>query len=131
VSTVEQLQRAIPRSGSGAPERAHSQRERILALLRERGATGVLASELYDSPHLFGRSPRNRVSELRQDGHLISGEPRGSDWWYCLVRENESPTPRTSRPRRAEQIPLAEPAPDWKDRPRATGLPLFDLELQR
>jgi hypothetical protein len=112
MSTVEQLQRAIPRCGNGAPARAHSQRERILALLRERGATGVLASELYDAPSLYGRSPRNRISELRQDGHLIEGRPHGaSDWHYTLLRENAEPSPRRSKPRRAEQIPLAESVP--------------------
>jgi hypothetical protein len=42
-----------------------------LDLLRERGATGVLSSELYDNPQLYGRSPRNRVSEMRRDGFEI------------------------------------------------------------
>ena len=106
-STVEQLGQAIPLRGIGAPARSRTHYERILALLRERGPAGVLASELYDAPSLYGRSPRNRISELRQDGHLISGNARGaSDWHYVLIRENESPTPRRSRPGKAEQLSL-------------------------
>jgi hypothetical protein len=75
-----------PRRGTGAPSRTRSHYDAILALLHERGPEGVLASELYDHPHLYGRSPRNRISELRRDGFVISGEARGSsDWHYVLV----------------------------------------------
>lgn len=77
---------AKPKRGAPEPMRTHY--ALILALLRERGPAGVLASELYDAPHLFGRSPRNRISELRRDGHRIDGNPRGSsDWHYVLTRE--------------------------------------------
>jgi hypothetical protein len=113
-STVEQLQQGIPLRGIGAPSRAKTHYARILALLRERGPVGVLGSELYNSPQLYGRSPRNRISELRKDGHLISGESRGSDWFYVLVRENESPTPRRSRPGKAEQLSLPA-TPEMKE----------------
>jgi hypothetical protein len=121
VSTVEQLQRAIPLHGNGAPARTRSHYERILALLRERGSAGVLSSELYDSPELYGRSPRNRISELWRDGHLISGEARGaSDWHYILVRENESPTSRGPQGKAAEQAPLSQ---DWYTRTTGEARP--------
>jgi hypothetical protein len=96
----------------GAPARTKTHRSAILALLRERGARGVLASELYDSPYLYGRSPRNRISELRKEGYPIEGAARGgSDWHYWLQQGNpQDPKPPES----------------WQDRPRATGLPLFD-----
>ena len=71
-----------------APGRTRTHYARILALLRERGPASVLASELYYSPHLYGRSPRDRISELRRDGHRIDRNPRGSsDWHYVLIRE--------------------------------------------
>jgi hypothetical protein len=95
----------------GAPERTKSHRAAILALLRDRGPRGVLASELYDAPEMYGRSPRNRISELRRDGYPIQGAARGaSDWHYWLVQD---------KPR------------EWRDRPRATGLPLFDSVVSR
>ena len=68
------------------PLRTKSHKTRILALLKERGSRGVLASELYDQPMIYGRSPRNRISELRQAGYNILGEARGaSDWRYWFV----------------------------------------------
>jgi hypothetical protein len=118
-AAIEELERSLPRGSSGAPIRARTHYTRILALLRERGAAGVLGSELYDAPHLYGRSPRNRISKLRQDGHLIEGKPRGSDWHYVLIREDESPAPHRPQPRRAEQLPLASPilrpTPDMRE----------------
>ena len=95
------------RRSTNAPPRTRTHYAAILALLRERGPRGVLASELYDKPFVFGRSPRNRISELRRDGFRIEGEARGaSDWHYRLLQD------------KPEQ---------WQDRPRVTGLPLFDL----
>ena len=78
-----------PQRGSGAPSRTHSHYDAILAILRERGPQGVLASELYDHPHLYGRSPRNRISELRRDGYVISGKARdASNWHYVLLPDS-------------------------------------------
>jgi hypothetical protein len=116
--------------------------DRILGLLREWGSAGVLASELYDAPHLYGRSPRNRISECRKDGHLIEGKPRGtSDWHYVLIHVNDSPSERSAPGRPPEQIKLADPS-DWferstgrprpKDPTRETaGLPLFDAAVRQ
>ena len=117
--TLEETAKARPIQATGAPSRTRSHYTRILELLRARGPAGVLSSELYDAPHLYGRSPRNRISEMRADGQLIQTVPVGaSAVRYILTHENPCPIQR----------PPAKPA-EWKDRPRVTGLPLFDLEL--
>jgi len=119
--SLEQVAQARPPRGSGAPSRTRSHYARILVLLRERGSAGVLSSELYDQPHLFGRSPRNRISELRKDGHLIKTIPAGASVVrYVLTHENPFPVER----------PTIKPAVEWNERPRATGLPLFDLAVR-
>ena len=118
--TIAEVAEARPRRGTGAPSRCASHKSVILALLRERGSQGVLGSELYDCPEKFGRSPRNRISELRRDGHLIEGKARGAcDWWYRLIRDN------------AGAKPLADSS-DWYERehgPRPSGKPPCDLPL--
>jgi hypothetical protein len=115
--SLEEMAQARPPRGSGVPSRTRSHYERILALLRERGSVGILSSELYDAPHLYGRSPRNRISEMRKDGHLIKTLSAGpSVVRYVLTHENPSPVER----------PSVKLPPEWKDRPRVTGLPLFD-----
>ena len=118
--------------------RTRSHYAAILVLLRERGPAGVLSSELYDAPHLYGRPPRNRISEMRADGHLIQTVPISSSVVrYILTQENPSPSPRSFPPRKAEQTRLSQ-SDDWYIRqtgkPRATvmaeksttdDLPLF------
>lgn len=95
--SFEELAQARPPRGSGAPSRTKSHYARILALLREHGGSGVLSSELYDRPELYGRSPRNRISEMRKDGYLIKTIPAGtSTVRYVLV--SQSPMPATARP---------------------------------
>src|SRR5215475_11027386 len=118
--TLSELADAKPRRGIGAPARAATHYDAIFRLLRERGHKGVLGSELYARPELYGRSPRNRVSELRRDGHLIEGKPQGSDWFYRLIRDSEGVAPHrdssdcytraTGRPRPST---LAEPSPEF------------------
>src|SRR5258708_1404465 len=108
--SLEQVRQAKPERCKGAPARTRSHYERILALLRERGDAGVNGSELYAAPHLFGRSPRNRISELRKDGHLIEGKPRGgNDWHYRLITADSADwyTRQTGRQR------PQTPAPDF------------------
>jgi hypothetical protein len=96
--TVTEVSQARPRRGAGVPSRCASHKSAILALLRERGEQGILGSELYDAPHLYGRSPRNRISELRHDGHLIEGRPHGSsDWFYQLIRDNTGAKPERKK----------------------------------
>jgi hypothetical protein len=97
--TLGEVARAKPQRGSGAPGRCASHKAAILELLRERGPQGVLGSELYDCPEKFGRSPRNRISELRAEGFLIEGKPHGSaDWFYRLIRDNAGVTPLPAKP---------------------------------
>src|SRR5438477_128012 len=106
--SLEQVAQSRPPRGSGAPSRTRSHYARILALLRERGPAGVLSSELYDAPELYGRSPRNRVSEMRADGHLIQTVPAGTSVVrYVLTHENLSPTPARTigpKPKSWEQV---------------------------
>jgi hypothetical protein len=93
--SLGELAQTRPQRGTGPPKRCASHKSAILALLRERGPQGVLGSELYSRPNLYGRSPRNRVCELRKDGHLIEGKPHGaSDWWYRLIRDSRGDKPQ-------------------------------------
>src|SRR5580692_3815293 len=96
-TSLERIELAKPRRPREAPARTRSHYDAILALLRERGPQGVLGSELYDAPHLYGRSPRNRISEIRadltKDGDFweIAGEAHGgSDWHYVLRSKKPS-----------------------------------------
>jgi hypothetical protein len=77
----------------GPPSRTNSQRQRILERSRDAGARGVLAAEFYDDPLCrYGRSPRNRVSELRAMGHKIVGEWETKvDFRYTLIEETQAP----------------------------------------
>jgi hypothetical protein len=77
----------------GPPPTANSQRQRILERLREAGQRGVLAAEFYDDPECrYGRSPRNRISELRSMGHKITGEWEGKiNFRYTLAEETKAP----------------------------------------
>lgn len=103
--------------------RAHSHYGRILELLRERGSRGVLSSELYDNPALFGRSPRNRVSEMRRDGFEIrTVQVNASTVRYVLLADRgEQHAPRdwyekqTGKPR----------ADVGQDKSTTDDLPLF------
>ena len=88
--------------------RARSHYKNIAQLLRQRGemGLGVRASELYAHAELYGRSPRNRISELKnRDGWNIGSKPYGegssSDWFYFLRADNtgrEYPTKRFDGP---------------------------------
>src|ERR1700733_13794170 len=92
--SLDELARARPASRPGVPFRTRSHYEAILQLLKVRGVQGLRASELYAHPELYGRSPRNRISEARRAGNLIEGKPAGtSDWWYRLVRDNSGQEP--------------------------------------
>src|SRR5713101_4235833 len=114
-SLAEVAQSRPPRA-TGVPSRCASHYSAILQLLRERGPAGILSSELYDAPHLYGRSPRNRISEMRADGHLIQTIPAGASVVrYVLTHENPSPAPRPPQSRKSEQAALANSA-DWYER---------------
>jgi len=101
--------------------RARSHYENIRELLKQRAeqGLGVRSSELYQEPHLYGRSPRNRISELKRRGWDIAGKSYGdSDWFYWLRSDDtgrEYPTerfnepPRPPRPRLVNQPELNQP----------------------
>ena len=123
-TTFDELAQATPRRTSGAPLRSRSHYEAILELLRERGPQGVLGSELYSRPDLYGRSPRNRISQLRKDGHLIEGKPRGAaDWWYRLIRDNGGAKPHAASLGWYERA-TGQPRPQL-DKDDISSLPLF------
>jgi hypothetical protein len=127
-ASLEELARARPKRAS-LPARCVSHKANIFQLLCDRAkeGRGVLGSELYSRPDLYGRSPRNRVSELRrEDGHLIEGRSYGtSDWLYRLIRDASGASAivqstdeydrETGRPRPSEEAPLV----------RHDDLPLF------
>ena len=115
--TLEEVANARPPRGMGAPKKAGSHYERILTLLKERGPAGVLSSELYDQPHLYGRCPRNRVSEIRKAGHMVRTLPAGTSVVrYVLTHENPAPPPA---------------APKRQSRKPSATLTLFDLTVQQ
>jgi hypothetical protein len=131
--TLSELRRATPHGGTGAPARSRSHYAAILQLLRERAeqGLGVLGSELYARPDLYGRSPRNRISELRRDGYLIEGKPRGSaDWSYWLIRDNAGQSYPASQHGEARPAQSLKPETAWKDRKPVTGLELFDAAVR-
>jgi hypothetical protein len=51
--------------------RAQTHYQNILDLLRERGPRGVTSEELYADAVRYGRSPRNRISEIRARGFHV------------------------------------------------------------
>lgn len=115
---------------NGAPARTRSHYQAILELLRERGSQGVLGSELYARPELYGRSPRNRISELRRDGFMIEGRPHGAaDWHYWLIRDNAGISTTAVPPKQAASEPPKKEIP-WAERRGVTGLPLFDAAVR-
>lgn len=124
--SCDEVVRARPRRGGGAPDRVVSHYEAILRLLRERAeqGRGVLGSELYSHPELYGRSPRNRISEARKAGHLIEGKPSGaSDWFYRLIRETSGAKPGAASP---DWYASFGPRPSAVTPAKHASLPLFD-----
>jgi hypothetical protein len=104
--SLGEVSRARPPRGTGAPSRTRSHFDRILALLHERGAAGVLSSELYDNPRLYGRSPRNRISDARKRaGCRIETIPvSASVVRYVLIRDGDGIAPSC-------EIPISRPEP--------------------
>jgi len=124
--SLGEVAQARPRRSAGAPARSRSHYDAILELLRERGSQGVLGSELYSHSELYGRSPRNRISEARRDGHLIEGKPYGTaDWFYRLIWDNDGAEPEATSPQKPEP-PFGE-SPYMRSRrlEEEAALPLF------
>ena len=98
-----------------------TQHSRILRLLIDaRGQWVPLPQILELRISQFGA----RILELRRAGFDIENRTEQIDGarhsWYRLV---SSPMPAAPVPKPEP----AKPAAEWKDRPRSTGLPLFDL----
>ncbi len=111
--------------GDSAPLNAKTQRARILRLLLDAKGSWVPLPAILDL-HIsqFGA----RIYELRRTGFVIENKTERDDSgvvhsWYRLV---SSPTPAapTVKPE------PTKPSPEWNDRPRSTGLPLFDLVVR-
>jgi hypothetical protein len=91
-------------------ERARGQEDQILSMLREAGNRGCTNSQLWAICHAVN----SRISDLRKRGHKIDATAEGGGVWrYRLI------TPQLNR------------VSDWQDRPRTTGLPLFDAGGRR
>ena len=98
--------------------RTRSHYANIAELLKQRGeqGMGIRGSELYSDVERFGRSPRNRISELRRAGWSIGGKSSGdSDWFYWLRSDNAGRTYPTRRFDSAEKsarpILVVQPQP--------------------
>jgi hypothetical protein len=124
--SLAEVSRARPWRGTGTPGRCASHKSAILTLLLARGPAGVLGSELYNFPEKFGRSPRNRISELRAEGHLISGVPRGgSDWHYVLIHTKDGSKPPSNLPDPPAEQPSVSDYMRRSIREQAAAMPLF------
>jgi hypothetical protein len=105
---------------SDLPRNAKGQRGRILRLLLDAKGTWVPLPQILELRiSQFGA----RILELRRLNFRIENKTERDDSgvvhsWYRLV----SDTPKAEIPK----ADSSKPAPEWKDRPRATGLELFD-----
>jgi hypothetical protein len=117
--------RSTIQPNSALPQSAKTQRARVLRLLIDaHGAWVPLPQILELRISQFGA----RIFELRRLGFQIENKTERNDSgavysWYRLV----SDTPKAEPPK---SIPPKH-APEWKDRPRLTGLPLFDAGVCR
>ena len=68
-----------------------------------------------------------RIFELRRDGFTIENRTEVIDEvkhsWFRIVHAPAAQPPNSPE--------TPKPEPEWKDRPRLTGLPLFDLVARR
>jgi hypothetical protein len=106
--------------GDSGALNAKTQRARILRILVDAcGAWVPLPKILELHISQFGA----RIFELRRTGFHIENKTERDDSgaihsWYRLV--SDAPKAEVSKP------DSPKPVPEWEDRPRATGLPLFD-----
>jgi Helix-turn-helix domain len=74
------------KTGSAPPSKSPAQRERILSLLRSRGAAGVSNSELNAICFRYGA----RIFELRKAGHQIETVREGETEFRFVLTEPEA-----------------------------------------
>jgi Helix-turn-helix domain len=109
-----------------------SQRSRILALLVEAKGGWVSPPAIL----ALGVAQYNtRIFELRKLGFRIENKTEGNPQtgarhsWFRLLPRLAARDSQTEKPEAAKSVLKARqnnPEPEWKDRPRVTGLPLFD-----
>ena len=107
---------------NGSIHRNAIQSDRILSILRSANGTWVPLPEIL----ALGIAQYNsRIWDLRKRGLNIENRTETVDGvrhsWFRFV---ESPAPEPPAPQ------AIKPAVEWKDRPRITGLPLFDLGVR-
>jgi|SRR5215472_921123 len=120
--------------------RASNHLKNVADLLIQRGEQGmcVQGCYLYDHPELYGRSPRSRISDLnRLHGWDIGSKPGERECaCYWVRRDSNGRTYPTARfdeppkPPRPQLVSQPEVKP-WNERPRVTGLPLFDAAVRQ
>ena len=112
--TLAQLGQARPYRPAGPPENAEAHTQRTLDCLEAAKSRGCTTTELMDQG--CGLRPPNRICDLRHKrGIPITTRPEGRGVYRYILTKYITPAP----------APLA----DWQDRPRVTGLPLFDLAM--
>jgi hypothetical protein len=103
---------------AGPPKSAKTQRDGILQrLIAEKGGW-------VPSPEIaaLAQQYNARVYELRRSGFCIENKSETNEGtgerhsWFRLIHSTASPSPSPK---------------DWKDSPKLTGLPLFDLGFVR
>jgi hypothetical protein len=106
----------------GAPASARNQRECILRALVDAQGDWVPLPQIAALAQQYNA----RVYELRRSGFCIENKSETNEAtgerhsWFRLINSVGITAPPPSRH-----------AQDWKDRPRLTGLPLFDLGFVR
>lgn len=107
-----------------ARTRSHYRNIAELFVQRAEQGLGVKGSELYSDVERFGRSPRNRISELRRDGWNIGGKAHdSSDWFYWLRTDDAGRTYPTAR----FDEPPNSPRPQFAVQPQPKDGLLFEL----
>lgn len=109
--------------GDSEPLNAKTQRARILRLLLDAHGAWVPLPEIMACAAQYNA----RILELRRLGFSVENRTENVDGsrhsWFRLVA-----SPTTAAPAPTPEPPKTEP--EWKDRPRSTGLPLFDLAVR-
>jgi hypothetical protein len=134
-NTSSETAQARLRRGAGASDCSRSQCAEILSaktqrapilrlLIDGRGGWVRLTEILELRISQFGA----RIFELRRTGFHIENKTERDDSgvvrsWYRFVND----TPKVEFPKSDPPMP----APEWRDRPRLTGLPLFDAAVCR
>ena len=101
---------------------SNTQRSAILRLLLDAKGAWVPLPDIMECAAQYNA----RIFELRKQGFNIEnrtqmvGDVRHS--WFRLIASPKAPEAKPEPPK---------PSVEWKDRPRVTGLPLFDLAVRQ